>query len=117
MILLLFFITGLIALTPPALAQDIKARMKARLPTIIALKARGVVGENNRGYLQFIGAKTAEANVVDAENSDRRKVYELIAKQQKTSADVVGRHRSRTLHANARKGEWIQTADGKWHQK
>ena len=40
-----------------AFGQDIKARMKARLPIIVELKAKGIVGEDAKGLLQFIGQK------------------------------------------------------------
>jgi len=111
------FIIGIVFIAAPAGAGDIKARMKARLPEIKALKASGAVGENNTGYLQVLGGKTANANVVEAENKDRGKVYEFIAKQQKTTIDVVGKQRARTIRNNARSGEWIQTEDGKWRKK
>ena len=31
------------------------------------LKAKGIVGENNKGYLEFIGGKKEKADVVAAE--------------------------------------------------
>ena len=35
-------------------ANDIKARMQQRLPTIVELKSEGLIGENNKGYLEFV---------------------------------------------------------------
>ena len=111
------FLIGIVLWAAPALSSDIKARMKARLPAIKALKASGVIGENNNGYLQFLSGKTADSSVVEAENQDRRKVYEFIARQQKTTIAVVAKQRARTIRNNASAGEWIQTEDGKWRQK
>jgi hypothetical protein len=34
-------------------ADDIKARMQERLPTIVQMKADNIIGENNKGYLEF----------------------------------------------------------------
>ena len=49
-------------------SEKIKARMKDRLPVINALKAEGIIGENNKGYLEFIGGNKAKEDVVNAEN-------------------------------------------------
>lgn len=106
------FIAGL-----TAYADDIKARMKKRLPVIIELKAKGIVGENNKGYLEFIGNKKANADIVAAENKDRQTVYEAIAKQQSTTAELVGKRRALQIANKASKGEWVQDAGGNWIQK
>jgi len=98
-------------------ADDIKARMKERLPVIIELKAQGIVGENNQGYLEFIGGKKAKPDVVATENADRKTVYEAIAKQQGTTAELVGKRRALQIAQKAGPGEWVQDASGKWIQK
>ena len=91
--------------------------MKQRLPVIIELKAKGIVGENNAGYLEFVGAKREKADVVAAENNDRKTVYTAIAKQQGTTAEVVGKRRALQIAQKANPGEWLQDASGKWIQK
>ena len=100
-----------------ASADDIKARMKNRLPVIKELKAKGIVGEDNKGNLKFVGEKQANADVVAAENKDRKTVYEAIAKQQGSTAELVGKRRALQLAKKANKGEWVQDANGKWIQK
>jgi uncharacterized protein YdbL (DUF1318 family) len=100
-----------------ASADDIKARMKNRLPVIKELKAKGIVGEDNKGNLKFVGEKQANADVVAAENKDRKTVYEAIAKQQGSTAELVGKRRALQLAKKANKGEWVQDANGKWLQK
>ena len=87
------------------------------LPVIAALKAKGLVGEDNRGYLQFIGQKKENEAVVAAENKDRQMVYEAIAKQQGTTVELVGQHRAIQIAEKAQRGEWLQDANGKWYQK
>lgn len=114
-----FLLVGILAMlvASNAFAAGVKDRMRARLPVIMELKNRGVVGENNRGYLGFVGGSRNKANVVQAENNDRRQVYTAIAKQQKTSAAVVGQRRAKQLAGKARAGHWVQDAAGRWHQK
>ena len=107
-----FFVLGV-----SAFADDIKARMKNRLPLIKQLKSQGIVGENNKGYLQFVGGNKAKADVVAAENKDRKTVYTAIAKQQGTTAELVGKRRALQIAKKAAPGEWVQDAGGKWIQK
>ena len=112
LLLIGFFIAG-----ATAYADDIKARMKKRLPVIIELKSKGIVGENNKGYLEFVGDKKVSADVVAAENKDRQTVYEAIAKQQATTAELVGKRRALQIAKRATPGEWVQDAGGNWIQK
>lgn len=98
-------------------AQDIKARMKERLPQVLALKAKGLVGENNQGYLQFVSAAKEQEDLVAAENADRRMAYEAIAKQQGTPVDLVGKRRALQLVEMAGPGEWLQNDAGQWYKK
>ena len=112
-----FLIIGFFVMGATAFADDIKARMKNRLPVIKKLKAEGIVGEDNKGYLQFVGGKKAKADVVAAENKDRKTVYTAIAKQQETTAELVGKRRAMQIAKNAALGEWVQDAGGNWIQK
>jgi len=111
------FILGLLITDGHSSAAEIKQRMIARLPVIKSLKDKGIVGENNKGYLEFIGQKKEQADVVEAENNDRQQVYEAIAKQQSTTVEVVGRHRAAQIAEKAQSGEWLQDANGKWYKK
>jgi uncharacterized protein YdbL (DUF1318 family) len=114
-----FLIIGFLVLGfgASAAADDIKARMKDRLPVIVELKAQGIVGENNQGYLEFVGGKKAKPDVVAAENEDRKIVYTAIAKQQGTTAELVGKRRALQIAQKADPGEWVQDASGNWIQK
>ena len=115
--ILTFLIIGFFVLGATAFADDIKARMKNRLPVIKQLKARGIVGEDAKGYLQFVGGNKAKADVVAAENKDRKTVYSAIAKQQGTTAELVGKRRALQIAKKANPGEWVQDAAGNWIQK
>jgi uncharacterized protein YdbL (DUF1318 family) len=115
--LLPVFILGILVSNASSSSKAIKKRMIERLPTIRALKEKGIVGENNDGYLEFVGKKKEKADVVEAENKDRKKVYDAIAKQQGTTVEVVGKHRAVQIATKAKTGEWLQDANGKWYQK
>jgi len=98
-------------------AEDTKSRMKERLPIIIELKEKGIVGEDNRGYLQFVGTKREKEDVVTAENNDRKSVYSAIAKKQGATVDFVGKRRAKQIAERAKKGEFLQDESGKWYKK
>ncbi len=108
---------GIILLCTPGLADDIRARMKARLPLIVELKSKGLVGENSNGLLEFVGNKKEQEELIDAENKDRLKVYEAIAKQTGTSPDVVAKRRALQIAEKASPGEWLEDENGRWYQK
>ena len=107
----------LLSSTAWAGAKEIKARMAERLPVIMDLKAKGVVGENSQGLLEFRGAQKERADVVDAENKDRMTVYKAIAKKTGSTVDLVGNRRAKQIAERAGSGEWVQTEDGDWLQK
>ena len=97
--------------------NGLKERMAARLPEIVALKDKGVIGEDNLGYLQFVGAAKEKAELVQAENADRQQVYQAISKQQGTTVDLVGRRRAQQIVGIAQPGHWLQDANGSWYKK
>ena len=111
------FILGTLITSAYSSSKAIKQRMIERLPVIKSLKDQGIVGENNQGYLEFVGQKKDKADVINAENQDRKLVYSAIAKQQGTTVEVVGKHRAIQIGNKARPGEWLQDAAGKWHKK
>lgn len=98
-------------------AQDLKSRMLDRLPEIQTLKAKGIVGENNQGLLETRKSNTAAKQIVEAENKDRKAVYQAIAQKTGTTAQVVGKRRAIQIAEKANSGEWLQNASGQWYQK
>ena len=115
--LLPVFILGILVTNAASSSKAIKQRMIDRLPVIKSLKEQGIIGENNTGYLEFVGNKKQKADVIEAENKDRKLVYTAIAKQQGTTVEVVGKHRAIQIANKAQSGEWLQDAAGKWYQK
>lgn len=114
---MLFLTVFLGSLAYQVAADKITRRMKERLPRILNLKSKGIVGENNQGYLAFIKKDPVYQKLVNAENSDRQKAYKKIAALQKTSLRVVEQLRAKQIAAKAKKGDWLQSSDGKWYQK
>jgi len=111
------FILGVLITDVNSASDSIKQRMIDRLPVIKALKDQGVIGENNVGFLEFVGSQKEKEDVVAAENADRMLVYEAIAKKQGTTPEVVGKHRAAQIAGKALSGEWLQDANGKWYKK
>jgi hypothetical protein len=116
-IVISFLLVGILAAGTSALAASIKDRMKDRLPEIEALKDKGIIGETNRGYLQFRGSTQEKEDIVNAENADRQKVYDAIAKQQGVTIEVVEQRRALQSAQLAKPGHWLQDEAGKWYQK
>ena len=100
-----------------AFTQDIKERMKNRLPIIIELKNNSTIGENSLGYLEFVGAAREKQDVVRAENKDREAVYKAIAGKQKTTVEKVGKRRAEQIAQKADPGDWLKNEKGEWYQK
>ena len=112
MVILVFM--GLSAVAGPVLAQGIKERMKSRLPVIAELKKQQIVGESNRGYLDFVGSQKSHEALIIQENQDRKIIYAQIAAQQNTQLQVVEKNRALQLAERAAPGTYVQKPDGTW---
>lgn len=108
---------GVAAVTHAEDLGAVKARMSQRLGQLDQLKAKGVIGENNRGFVEARGSDPAAGGVISGENSDREAVYSALAKQTGTSADQVGKARAKQLAASSAPGVWVQHEDGSWKKK
>lgn len=106
----------------PAFAQDdqaaIQERMKGRIAQVDELKLAGSVGENNKGFLEQRAALAPEKSaLLQAENSDRRALYTILAGRLGLSVAVVGEQRAANLRERSASGVWLQGADGAWFKK
>jgi uncharacterized protein YdbL (DUF1318 family) len=101
----------------PASAGPLQDRMKARLPEIVALKSKGVIGETYQGYLAFVGQNREGADIVAAENEDRKMLYQAIAQKTGATAEQVGRRAALKWKENLGPGEYFQNEDGSWMKK
>lgn len=94
-----------------------RQRMVDRLPELDRLKAAGVIGETNVGFVELRTTKMEAAEVTKAENEDRKVVYAAIARQTGASAYEVARARARQIAAASAAGVWLQNDDGEWYRK
>jgi hypothetical protein len=113
---LLMALLAVLLFTQPGYSASIKDRMAARIPQINQLKSAGVVGENNKGYLEFRAAKTNEALIAE-ENQDRGTVYAAIAKREGATSELVGKRRAKMIEEKGSAGQWFQKDDGSWYKK
>lgn len=120
---ILFVCAALFALTaaaPVAQAQsaaELRNKMAQRLPQVDDLKAKGAIGENNRGFVEVRAAAPNADRVVSDENRDREAVYALIAKETGATPEAVGRARAKQIAAQSRSGVWVQDEGGAWKKK
>jgi len=98
--------------------SEVKNAMKERQPAIEALWAAGKIGENNKGFVEArADLSEGQKKMVQAENADRKIVYQAIARSTNTTPDQVGVQRALQISKRAAKGLWLQDADGKWFRK
>jgi hypothetical protein len=98
--------------------ESVRKRMEANLPRIDALKKAGKVGETNKGYLEARESLDAEAKaLLKVENTDRKSVYEALAKRAKASLEQTERARAALIRKRSAAGIWLQDVAGDWYRK
>jgi len=102
----------------PEISAALEAR-RARFDNLADLKAKGMVGEDNRGYVKaLVSAPEVEA-VVEAENKDRTIVYTTIAGQNNLAGEIATIEKvfAEVQRDKAKPGEEIQADSGQWITK
>jgi uncharacterized protein len=107
--------------------QSLKSQIRERFPRLVPFFQKGAIGEGKNGFLEMRetkGLSAAEKNdlkfLVEAENRDRRALYQEVAKSMNISSDHLSKvHRifAEKWRNSADKGWWIQKEDGLWVQK
>lgn len=108
---------GLVTWSAAQETDELKARFRERLPVLNALKDKAIVGENNKGFLEFLGKSRKNEAVVNAENTDRRQLYDAIAAGTGTTPELVGQRRALQIAAQEPKGRMVQNEKGEWKRK
>lgn len=101
-------------------AKEILIRQKQRAEVLNEMKIAGIIGENSTGYLQVMNHPEAAGHMVEQENEDRRKLYALIAKQNRLGSGGVGaveNDAAAEAREKAPKGTYVQLPTGRWTQK
>jgi hypothetical protein len=108
----------LFVLLESASAATPAERIRDRLPAIDSMKMAAKVGENADGYLDARASlSTEERDLMEAENADRRFLYQSIADRTGQSVDAIGRQRAVRVFELSKPGVWLKDANGKWFQK
>ena len=95
--------------------EEVTQRTKDRVPEIRELWLSQEVGEANTGYIVILGNITAQqAEIVNAENSDRRFLYTYVSKKHGDPVEAVAKGNAPKIHAQVPSGTKIQKPDGDW---
>ncbi len=109
----------------------LKKRFESRYATLQLLKDDGKVGETSLGFVEVVDSKylleTIEAasvprgttirSFVSEENSDRSKLYALIARVTSTKATLVATRNAKRLYEKASGSHFVKLPSGQWIQK
>jgi uncharacterized protein YdbL (DUF1318 family) len=103
----------------PAVTAALEGR-RDRFSEIKDLKARGALGENNRGYVEVLSGGGDVRSVANAENADRKVIYQAIVEQNGLGASALATVEgvfAGVQRDKAENGERVQEANGKWVTK
>lgn len=109
---------------------EIKERMKQRHQDLAKLRDGEKVGETWEGLVEAVKPAYAQEKVdaadqqsptigdlVAAENQDRKALFELLAKDLKTTAAEIGKQNGIRSIEKAKDAHWLRLEGGKWAQK
>ncbi|MDD5225934.1 MAG: DUF1318 domain-containing protein [Candidatus Omnitrophica bacterium] len=105
------------------LTPEIKKALQdrqTRYAQIQDLKKEGAIGENNKGYVTELESNASAASLTEAENRDRRVIYEALARQNKlgnTGLLEVQKAFADVQREKAGPGDMIQSSSGDWKRK
>ncbi|MCL1094704.1 YdbL family protein [Shewanella kaireitica] len=80
-------------------------------------KAQGLVGEQTNGYLGLVKSSAEAKTLVSSVNAKRKSHYQKIAKKNNISLNDVAKLAAEKAIKGTKKGQYIQTASGKWVKK
>ncbi len=110
-----------------AAIRSLKEQIKARQRQLAPFYDRGVIGESAAGYLEILGLgqlsmqeRAAVNRLVSAENEDRRRLYQEVAKALSVDpgqVDRIGSIFAQEWQKTAPKGWYVQDGKGRWHRK
>ncbi len=92
---------------------------KARFDELESYKAKGIIGENNQGYVELLGDDAQARDIVKVENKDRKTIYQTIAEQNGITDQIgdIGKVFAQVQHEKAEVGYKIQNSNGEWKEK
>jgi len=85
---------------------------------VIAAKDAGLVGEGVDGLLYHrVTDNKPVKGLIEAENSDRRALFESLSRKTGGTKEEVARKFSQGIAKKAKKGHWFRKASGDWVKK
>ena len=102
--------------------QKVLNNRKSRSHELQALKAKGLIGENNKGFIEVLkpSLQPKAKSLVEAENHDRKFIYDTVVMQNHLGSEglaKVEKEFAKTRRGRSRKGDLIQLPSGKWARK
>lgn len=98
--------------------EQLKARFQERETKLQKLKTEGAAGETFQGFIETPKTATDEVKkLLEEENTDRRRLYALIAQKEGGTPDLVADRAARRNFSRAKSGEMLKFPDGVWRKK
>ena len=90
-----------------------------RFDQLNELKTKGLVGENNKGYVEALSEDKDAKVLAKAENADRKVIYATIADQNglTEAIETIEKVFAQVQRDKAEAGQKVQTEDGEWVTK
>ncbi|WP_028573923.1 YdbL family protein [Desulfonatronovibrio hydrogenovorans] len=109
-------------ISSPAYAQskdEVTASMRDRYPALQEAKNNGLVGEAWTGLAALVDqdAPASVQNLVNAENNDRRRLFQIIAQETGTSVEEVARQNRIRMYRLAEDNHFLQDQNRQWVRK
>jgi uncharacterized protein len=112
------FVFSFLFSTAVSADSNLTARMKVRLPDVLAAKDSGVIGEDVNGMLVLRNKTTDKVKTLVAdENKDRNTIFLLLAKKTGGDSDDVAKKFAKGIASKAKKGHWFKNSSGNWVTK
>jgi uncharacterized protein YdbL (DUF1318 family) len=107
--------------------QNLKQQIKDRFPKLTPFFQKGAIGEGKLGYVEIRETKALSAGekndlktFLEAENRDRRALYQEVAKSMNITSEQLSKVQrifAQKWQQSVDRGWWIQKEDGQWVQK
>ena len=109
--------------------DEVVASMKARYPALVKLLAAGKVGETHKGLPDAVkssyltekveakGKTITIAQFIKDENADRTEYFQIAAKANNTTPEVIAKNYAQHRQSRLKSGEYWQREDGSWVRK
>jgi uncharacterized protein YdbL (DUF1318 family) len=102
----------------PEVQSALDAR-KERFAELRDLKASGLIGEDNQGYVKALTGDAKAQSIASEENNNRKVIYTTIAEQNglENALSTIEAAFAAVQREKAKSGDKIQDEDGSWSTK